>query len=137
MKNLSFARVNIKTYNVCMCIVLPFIAIAVLADHIPALLSNFSLKWLLSLEFLQGIALLMCYAVPVSYVLCKVYEIAISDDDRSRTNSFLGFISCCVLVLPLVLIGLAMFAKLSFFIPIAFTVGITFIYFRSFHPAAL
>lgn len=134
MKNLSFARVNTKTYNTFMCIVLPLVAIAVLAENIPAFLNNFSIRWLFSLEFLQGMAIFMCYAVPVTYFLAKAYEIIISGDDKSRVNTILGFIACCILVLPLVLIGLALFAKLSFFIPVAFTAAILFIYFRSLKP---
>lgn len=137
MKNLSFARVNVKTYNTFLCIVFPLVAIAVLAENIPAFLNNFSLKWLFSLESLQGIAIFMCYAVPLTYFLAKAYEMVISGDDKSRVNTIFGFIACCVLVLPLVLVGLAMFAKLSFFIPIAFTAGILFIYFRSYKPATV
>ena len=131
MKNLSFARVNINVYNTFLCIVLPLVAIAVVAENIPAFLINFSLKWLFSLEFLQGMAIFMSYAVPVTYVLAKAYEISTSGEEKSRTNTILGFIACCVLVLPLVLIGLAMFAKLSFFIPMAFTAAIVYVYFRS------
>ena len=137
MKNLSFARVNTKTYNTFLSIVFPLVAIAVLAEHIPAFLNNFSVKWVFSLEFLQGIAIFMCYAVPITYFLAKAYELSTSGDDTTRTNTILGFIACCVLVLPLVLIGLAMFAKLSFFIPIAFTVAIIYIYFRSLKSVAL
>jgi hypothetical protein len=137
MQGISFSRINTRTYNTFLCIVFPLVAIAVLAENIPAFLNNFSLKWLFSLESLQGIIIFMCYAVPITYFLAKAYEMVISGEDKSRANTILGFVACCVLVLPLVLIGLAMFAKISLFIPIAFTAAIIFIYFRSYKPATV
>ena len=131
MKTLSLTRVNIKTYNTFLCVVLPLVAAAVLAEHIPAFLNNFSIKWLFSFEALHGIAIFMCYAAPVTYFLTKAYEISTSGNDKTRTNTILEFIACCVLILPLVFIGLVMFAKLSFLIPVAITLAIIFIYFRS------
>ena len=79
----------------------------------------------------------MCYAAPVTYFLAKAYEIVASGEDKSRANIILGFTASCVLILPLTFIGLVMFAKLSFFIPMAFTAAIIFIYFRSYKPATI
>ncbi len=136
MKNLSFARVNTKTYNTFLCVILPLVTVALLYPYI-SLFLNFKAGWFFSLEFLKLIVIIMCYAVPVTYFLAKAYEMVISSDDKSRANIILGFIACCVLILPMAFIGLVLFAKLSFFIPIAFTVGILFIYFRSYKPATV
>ena len=136
MKNLSFARVNVKTFNTFLCIILPLVGIALLYKYIP-LLVNFKMDWLFSLEFLKLIVIILIYTTPVTYFLSKAYEILISSDDKSRANIIFGFIACCLLLFPLSFIGLIVFAKISFFIPIAFTAGILFIYFRSYKPATV
>lgn len=136
MKTLSFARVNIKTFNTFLCIILPLVGVALLYKYVP-LLVNFKMGWLFSLEFLKLIVITMIYTTPVTYFLSKAYEILISSDDKSRANTILGLIACCLLLFPLSFIGLVVFAKISFFIPIAFTAAIIFIYFRSYKPATV
>ena len=131
MKTLSFARVNIKTFNTFLCIILPLVATALLYKYIP-LLVNFKLDWLFTLDFLKLIMIIMIYTAPVTYFLAKVYEILISGDDRSRADIIVGFIACCLLLLPLAFIALVIFAKISFFLPVAITLMIGFIYFRSY-----
>ena len=136
MKNLSFARVNIKTFNTFLCILLPLVATALLYRYIPLLL-NFKMDWLFSLEFLKLIVIILIYTTPVTYFLSKVYEILISSDDKSRANTILGLIACCLLLFPLAFIVLVVFAKISFFLPVGITLTIAFIYFRSFKPATV
>lgn len=136
MKILSFARVNTKTYNAFLCIILPLVTVALLYPYI-SLFLNFKIDWIFSLEFLKLIIIIMCYAAPVTYFLAKAYEIVASGEDKSRANIILGFTASCVLILPLTFIGLVMFAKLSFFIPMAFTAAVIFIYFRSYKPATI
>lgn len=130
MKTLSFTRVDIKTYNIFLCTILPLVTIALLYPYI-SLFLNFKTDWLFTFEFLKLIVIIMCYSVPVTYFLSKAYEFSTSGYDKTPANSILGFIACCVLVLPFVLIGLAIFAKISFFIPVAFTAATIYIYFRS------
>jgi hypothetical protein len=136
MKTLSLARVNVKTFNTFLCIILPLVGVALLYKYIP-LLVNFKMGWLFSLEFLKLIVIILIYTTPVTYFLSKAYEILISSDDKSRANTILGLIACCLLLFPLSFIGLVVFAKISFFIPIAFTAAIIFIYFRSYIPATV
>ena len=134
MKNLSFARVNVKTFNTFLCIILPLIATALLYRYIP-LLVNFKLDWLFSLEFLKLTVIIMIYTTPVTYFLSKAYDILISGDDKSRANTVLGLIACCLLLFPLAFIVLVIFAKINFLLPVGITLIIAFIYFRSFKPA--
>ncbi len=136
MKSLSFARVNVKTYNTFLCIILPLVAMVLLYKYIP-LLQNFKLGWLFTLEFLKLIAIILIYTTPVTYFLSKAYEILISSDDKSRANTILGLIACCLLIFPLAFIVLIIFAKISFFLPVGFTLLIGFIYFRSYKPAVI
>nr|WP_294796449.1 hypothetical protein [uncultured Mucilaginibacter sp.] len=136
MKNLSFARVNTKTYNTFLCIILPLVSVALLYKYIPLLL-NFKIDWIFTLEFLKLIVIILIYTTPVTYFLSKAYEILISSDDKSRANTIFGLIACCLLIFPLAFIALVVFAKISFFIPIAFTAAIIFIYFRSYKPATI
>jgi hypothetical protein len=134
MKTLSFARVNIKTFNTFLCIILPLVGVALLYKYI-SLLVNFKMDWLFSLEFLKLIVIILIYTTPVTYFLAKAYEILISSDDKSRANIIFGLIACCLLIFPLAFIALVVFAKISFFLPVGFTLTIAFIYFRSYKPA--
>ena len=136
MKNLSFARVNVKTYNTFLCIILPLVSVALLYKYIP-LLVNFKVDWLFSLEFLKLIVIILIYTTPTTYFLSKAYEILISSDDKSRANTIFGLIACCLLIFPLAFIALVVFAKISFFLPVGFTLTIAFIYFRSYKPATV
>jgi len=134
MQGISFSRVNTKTYNTFLCIILPLVTVALLYKYIP-LLVNFKTDWLLSLEFLKLIMIIMIYTAPVTYFLSKAYEMLISGEDRSRANTILGLIACCLLLFPLTFIALVIFAKISFFLPVGFTFIIGFIYFRSYRVA--
>ncbi len=136
MKTLSFARVNTKTFNTFLCIILPLVATALLYKYI-SLLVNFKMEWLFSLEFLKLIAILLIYTAPVTYFLSKVYEILISSNDKSRANTIFGLIASCLLIFPLAFIALVVFAKISFFLPVGFTLTIAFIYFRSYKPVTV
>ena len=131
MKNLSFTRVHIKTYNTFLFIILPLVTTALLYPYVSSFVS-FKAEWLFTLDFLKLIVIIMCYSIPVTYFLTKAYEISASGDDKSRANTILGFIACCVLVLPLAFIGLILFARLSFFFPVAITSAIIFAYFKSY-----
>jgi len=136
MKNLSFVSLNTKTYNTFLCIILPLATIALLYPYASFLL-NVKTEWLFSTEFLRLTVIIICYTVPLTYVLAKTYEIVASGADKSKANTILAFIACCILILPLVFIGLVVLAKISFFIPIAFTAVIIFIYSRSYKPVTL
>jgi|GEM_PF-2394587 len=131
MKNLSFARVNVKTFNTFLCIILPLVATALLYRYIP-LLANFKMAWLFSLEFLKLMVIIMIYTAPVTYFLSKAYDVLISGDDESRANTVLGLIACCLLLFPLAFIALVVLAKINFLLPVGITVVIGFVYFRSF-----
>jgi hypothetical protein len=96
MKSLNLTRINTTIYNTFLCIVLPLVATAVLAEYMPAFVNNFSLTWLFSLEALQGLVIFMCYAVPVTYFLSKAYEISTSGNDKTRGNAVLGFRLLCI-----------------------------------------
>ncbi|MFD0751534.1 hypothetical protein ACFQZS_15385 [Mucilaginibacter calamicampi] len=130
MQGISFSRINIKTYNAILCVVLPLVLLILLAEYIPALMNKFNVKWIFSLDFLRFILVISCYTLPLTYFLSKGYELA--DFNKATWGStVLGFIICCVALLPLSFILLVLFAKISFFIPMAFTAAIIFIYFRS------
>ncbi len=126
MQGITFSHINTKTFNIVLCIILPLVLLACLSGYTTSL-DKFDVKWLLSSEFLRMLFVLMCYTIPLTYFLSKVYELTAGNTG----SSVFAFIASCVLISPLAFIALIMFAKLSFIIPIVFTLTIAFLYYRS------
>ncbi|PJJ79902.1 hypothetical protein [Mucilaginibacter auburnensis] len=128
MQGITFSLINTKIFNIVLCVILPLVVLACLSAY-TSTLNKFDAKWLLSADFLKMIVVLMCYAIPLTYFLSKVYELTAGSEDSG--SSVFAFIAACVLILPLAFIALVMFAKLSFVIPILLTLAIAFLYYRS------
>ncbi len=128
MQGITFSRINTKTFNIVLCVILPVVVLACLSGY-TSTLNKFDARWLLSADFVRMLFVLMCYAIPLTYFLSKVYELTAGNGNSG--SSVYAFIAACVLILPLAFIGLVMFAKLSFGIPITLTLAVIYLYIRS------
>jgi len=130
MQGISFSRINTKTYNTILCVLTPLIILICVSPYL-ATLNKLNAAWIFSLEIVKFIVIIACYTLPLTYFLSKIYELVDFNNNASRINVILGFAACGIALLPLSFIGLAVLAKISFLIPVAFTLAIVFIYLRS------
>ena len=133
MQGITFSRINIKSFNIVLSIILPIVLMAFLSDN-AASLAKFDVKWLLSAEFVKMTAILLCYTMPLTYFMGKLYEMV--STPTSTATSVFAFVAVCILALPLAFTGLVTFARVSFAIPIALTIAVFYVYFRSTKPVA-